>query len=152
MENELKAKQWVLVRDAKDLPWEIDIFKGCGGHYALGDCEYCCLGGQWKYCIPYEDNEELLDTTYMPKEKYKSKEILDDIERKYLSNFCKPFINNILYICKYNNIDSTQYIYIEYFNCLGDINSLTLPIFKKDTMYKNMELDIRYTPKELGLK
>ena len=70
MEKNLKPKDWVLVRDSKDLPWQIDIFKGCGGYYALGDCEYCCLGGQWKYCIPYESNEYLLDTTDSPKEHY----------------------------------------------------------------------------------
>lgn len=55
---ELKPFDKVLVRDGNTRKWEADLF-GFKSDTGL----YHCVGGSWKYCIPYEGNEHLLGTT-----------------------------------------------------------------------------------------
>ncbi len=78
---------------------------------------------------------------------YKKQEILDEVEKKYLSNFLKPFKNRVETIVK-EEIDEEQYLDI-YIKDEGYIN---LPNFKANTMYKGMKLGKEYTLKELGLE
>lgn len=75
------------------------------------------------------------------------KQILDKEEKAYLENFLRPFKSNIIYIEKYISLSKNYYIKI-YFN---DFDNIQLPDFKKDTMYKGMELNKEYTLDELGL-
>ncbi len=77
------------------------------------------------------------------------KEILDEKEKEYLSAVIRPFRDRVEYIKKVGGnrefIEITindKYFYFEHIN---------LPYFKKGTMYKGMELDKKYTLKELGL-
>ena len=50
----------VLVRDRKTYHWEVDLF----GFKTEGpNIVYHCVGGFWKFCIPYIGNESLLGTT-----------------------------------------------------------------------------------------
>lgn len=82
---------------------------------------------------------------------YKAKkEILDEEEKKYLSAVIKPFKNRVEYIIKklsfYNR--TAEYIEIELIND----DCIMLPYFDKRTMYKGMEIDKKYTLKELGLE
>lgn len=72
------------------------------------------------------------------------KEILDEKEKEYLSAVIKPFRDRVKYIKKVEDIG--EYITIG----LKDEN-LLFPYFDKGTMYKGMELDKKYTLKELGL-
>ena len=80
----------------------------------------------------------------------KSKSILDDAEKKYLSAVIKPFRNKVYAIAKYDDGDDNYYIqimvkqniYFEY---------IDFPYFKKGTMYKGMELKKEYTVEQLGL-
>ena len=74
------------------------------------------------------------------------KEILDEAEKRYLKAVIKPFKNRVINIRKRESYDNSYYIFI----CLYDCN-ITLPMFKKGTMYNGMEEDKRYTLKELGL-
>ncbi len=55
---EFKPFQKVLARDHNTQMWEAEFFgfKSDKGFYH-------CVGGSWKYCIPYEGNEHLLGTT-----------------------------------------------------------------------------------------
>lgn len=77
---------------------------------------------------------------------YKREEpILDDKEKKYLSSVIRPFRDRVQYIVKRGS-SAKEYIVIEIKN-----ENIYLPYFKKDTMYKNMELDKEYTLEELGL-
>lgn len=76
------------------------------------------------------------------------KEILDEEEKEYLSAVIRPFKDRVDYIAKqgcekeYIKIELKNENYWEWFS---------LPYFEKDTMYKGMELDKKYTLKELGL-
>lgn len=72
-------------------------------------------------------------------------EILDEEEKRYLEGVIRPFRDKVKYIEKIGN-SLEEYIWIE---IKGD--DIKLPFFKANTMYKSMELEKRYTLKELGL-
>ena len=79
---------------------------------------------------------------------WERKEILNYKEKEYLSSFIKPFRDRVKYISKYFNANANDYfISIEYKNDL-DMN---FPYFLNKKMYKGMELNKKYTLKELGL-
>ena len=74
--------------------------------------------------------------------------ILDEVERKYLSDVIRPFRNKIDTISKFQTRDdSSQYIYIG----MKDRRWSNLPCFPKGTMYKGMKAGKHYSLKELGL-
>lgn len=78
------------------------------------------------------------------------KPILDKVEKRYLENLLSPFKDKVVYVNKTESLDKQE----EYLNiCLDeeDDDCIDLPYFKKNTMYKGMELDKEYTLKELGL-
>ena len=74
------------------------------------------------------------------------KEILDEAEKRYLKAVIRPFKNRIRYIFKEKCYDGDCYICID----LDDEN-ISLPYFKKNSMYNGMEACKKYTLKELGL-
>ena len=75
-------------------------------------------------------------------------EILDDVEREYLSAVSKPFRKKISYIIKSKDLsEGKKYIKIEL--CNGD--TMYFPYLANDAMYKGMKLDRNYTLEELGL-
>ena len=81
---------------------------------------------------------------------YKRKEpILDDKEKEHLGNVIRPFRHSVRYIVKigYSRINNMAYIFIK----LNNNDYISLPYFKKDTMYKNMKLNREYTLEELEL-
>lgn len=57
---EFKQFQKVLTRDDNTQKWEAELF---GFKNDDDNGFYHCVGGIWKYCIPYEGNEHLLGTT-----------------------------------------------------------------------------------------
>lgn len=73
-------------------------------------------------------------------------ELLDYVEKKYLSEVIRPFRKEVTTIKKIEAPAGGEYISI----LLKD-DGMCLPCFKKDTMYKGMEPEKRYTPEELGL-
>ena len=78
---------------------------------------------------------------------YKREEpILDHKEKEYLGNLIRPFRDKVKFIVKSTN-HANDYITI----LVKYDDPIHLPSFKKDTMYKNMKVDERYTLEELGL-
>lgn len=75
------------------------------------------------------------------------KSILDDVEKRYLENVLRPFKDKVEYLIKRSFRHKGDYIII----VIYEDADLIFPYFKKDTMYKSMEVDKRYTLKELGL-
>lgn len=73
-------------------------------------------------------------------------EILDKVEKKYLSEVIRPFREEVIAIKKLEVPSGREYILI----ILKD-DGMHFPCFKKDTMYRGMELEKRYTPEELGI-
>lgn len=76
--------------------------------------------------------------------------ILAEKEKAYLSAVIKPFRKRIEYIERMDNsfVNGNQYQFL----CISLTNDYCcLPLFKKDTIYKGMEVNKRYTLEELGL-
>lgn len=96
-----------------------------------GSDEFCkkCLGESLEWL-----NQEYKD------------QILDDLEREYLSAVINPFRKKISYIRKSKDFRKK---YIKIVLCDGD--TMYFPYLANDEMYKGMELDRNYTLEELGL-
>ena len=82
MENKIEFKPFdkVLVRDKGGI-WKIDLFE----RYLPDDdysFNYKCLRAAWEECIPYKDNEHLLDTSETPEITDLGNNILFGIELK----------------------------------------------------------------------
>ena len=74
---------------------------------------------------------------------------LDDAERKYLKALIKPFRDKVKYIMRVKDINLEENYILISFNRASDC--ITLPNFKRGTMYKGMEEGKKYTLSELGL-
>lgn len=67
IKQEFKPFDKVLVRDDINEKWILSIF-GCYEDEVDKDFPYVCLNGRYCYCIPYEGNEYLLNTSKSPKD------------------------------------------------------------------------------------
>ncbi len=86
------------------------------------------------------------------KRKEKPVEILDEVEKKYLSDVIRPkeIKTQVEHIRKRENqLQGWQDIVIQFKKNKG---TLYFPEFNSNTMYKNMEVNKEYTLKELGLE
>lgn len=75
----------------------------------------------------------------------REEEILDETEKRYLSNVIKPFRDKVKAIKKISYSREFIKIYIK------EDESIILPYFEKGIMYKGMTKNKEYTLKELGL-
>ena len=74
-------------------------------------------------------------------------EILDKVEKKYLSEVIRPFRKEVTGIVKQKDMIYCQ----DFITILVGEDYSSLPRFERDTMYKGMEYDKTYKPEELGL-
>ena len=77
----------------------------------------------------------------------RKEEILDEIEKRYLTRVIKPFRHKIKSIMKRSEYGSLCYIKI----CIKNGDNAYFPCFKENSMYKGMEPNREYSLKELGL-
>lgn len=79
--------------------------------------------------------------------------ILTDSERDYLKAVIKPFKDRVSYIMKDGN-NEEEYLMIVVNSITDYLNTenISLPYFTKGSKYVNMELNRKYTLKELGLE
>lgn len=73
-------------------------------------------------------------------------QILDKVEKRYLSNIIRPFRDKVIGIVK-RECNAEEYIEIALKNEAG----INLPFFAKGSMYKGMKVERPYTLKELGI-
>ena len=79
-------------------------------------------------------------------------QVLDDVEREYLSATIKPFRKIIVTVSKHRLNNDFEYITIRVKSLKEDEEeNMCFPAFKIGTMYKGMELGRKYTLEELGL-
>ena len=126
----------VLVKDEEDYFENVSKSRDIANLYNLKD-NYSSLGK----IIKIEEPEY--------KTVYESKvEILDEVEKRYLRGVIRPFRDKVLQIAKkYDSFTELEFIKIT----IKDDASLEFPPFSKNTMYKNMEENKKYTLEELGL-
>lgn len=79
----------------------------------------------------------------------RKEEILDETEKKYLTDVIRPFKNKIDTIEKTIKIGDSSLCYL--IMLLKNNDMANLPNFKKNSMYKGMEVNKKYSLKELGL-
>ena len=108
-----------------------EIYKIKNGEYAHDCCDSC------DEC--YDDCIRWLAEEF-------KEPVLDEVERKYLSDVIKPFGHRVSYIVKRLN-GSGYYIAI----ILNNFDVMNLPYFTRNTMYKGMTVGRQYKLKELGL-
>ena len=125
----------------------------------------CCSGAVCYKCPFYNVSccEDSVDSWVINKDMYSEKfldqiievevpDILTKEEKEYLSAVIKPFRDKVKNIIKFScAMNSHCYIDIVYDDTWGKDMTIVMPPFKKNTMYKNMELGKKYTLKELGL-
>ena len=74
-------------------------------------------------------------------------EILDEVEKRYLKAVIRPFRDRVSSIMKETNPCKPE----QFINISVNEESISLPYFKAETMYKGMKPFKRYTLEELGL-
>lgn len=80
------------------------------------------------------------------------KNMLTEKEKKYLSDVIKPFRDKTITIIKrriYAN--GKDYIAIHIYNDSHNVDTISLPLFENNTMYKNMTPNQEYSLERLGL-
>ena len=99
--------------------------------------------------FPWYESKEMFSDKFLDQEiNIAVPDILDNVEKRYLSAVIRPFrkrVDSIIKISDPLGYDK-EYIFIKL-----DEDSFSLPYFEAGTMYQGMELDRPYTLKELGL-
>lgn len=133
-----KCNLWAVYLE-RDAFWKIE--KVCPSDYVKvmykGGLEATFKGDEYaNACIQH--NQKLI-----------YKEVLDDAERKYLKAVIRPFRDKVNYISRVKDASLEEnYILI---SCNRAYDCITLPNFKRDTMYKGMKEGIKYSIEALGL-
>ena len=99
--------------------------------------------------FPWYENKEMFSDKFLNQEiNITVPDILDDVEKRYLSAVIRPFRKRVDSIIKISDPlgSAKEYIFIKL-----DEDSFSLPYFKTGTMYQGMELEKVYTLEELGL-
>lgn len=103
------------------------------------------------------NHKELFSNEFLNQElEINTLDILDRKEKEYLQNVIKPFRDRVKSIAKQNDTDSYEYISIGVSYPINkrngcDTDYIWLPSFERGVMYKNMEVEKKYTLEELGL-
>lgn len=79
--------------------------------------------------------------------------ILDDKERKYLSDVIRPFRDRIVFVTKVYHCGGNEQIIIGIKSAVnsGAVTGIEFPYFKEGSMYKGMKCGTDYTIAELML-
>lgn len=95
--------------------------------------------------------KDFVDFLSLPVEEEK----LDNIEKRYIKDFIRPFRDDIRYIQKISSplytLQPKEQIKIVYYKN-GKKGEILLPPFPEKSMYKGMKLYKEYTLEELGIK
>lgn len=78
--------------------------------------------------------------------------ILTDEEKQYLETVIRPFKDRAIGVTKYKLSDNYAWLYIDVAGVTeATFDGFSLPAFRKDDAYLDMEYDKKYTLKELSL-
>ena len=138
------------IRDITKAEFEIWQNTNCKiyGFYCIGCTFKMVQCRDTRNEIPWYENKEMFSDKFLDQEiDIATPEILDDVEKRYLSAVIRPFRKRVDYIMKSSNsCCDKEYIFIRL-----DDDFLSLPFFEAGTMYQGMELERAYTLEELGL-
>lgn len=106
------------------------------------------------------NNKDIYSDKFLNQEiEIEIKDVLDEIEKKYLESIIRPFKDRVEYIKKQkgvnrNSINPCYHVVIMLKNAVNNYatETIVLPYFKSESkMYEGMNLNKEYTLKELGL-
>lgn len=101
------------------------------------------VDGEEEYDIVKVERPVKYETVFERKE-----EVLDETEKKYLTEVIRPFRKRIQFIQKKKEItEINPYLRVVF----EDNDKLVFPYITDNSMYKGMEVNKKYTLKELGL-
>ena len=81
-----------------------------------------------------------------------TKPVLDDIEKRYLEGFIRPFKNRVKDITKHAYLDNCAFLRLRIKSShKRESELIDLPLFVQDKMYQHMTIGRPYTLKDLGL-
>lgn len=144
-------KKKIKLRDMTKEQWD-DYINKCLSR-SCSDCIFepvNCRGSENKRS--WFNNQDLYSNKFLDQEiEIEVPDILDEVEKEYLSNVIKPFKNKIIYIKKLD-LSNKYSIVIDIYSkfTFSEIEHINLPCFQNN-MYKGMELNKSYTLEELGL-
>ena len=141
------------LRDLTEEEYEKYINTHCYGEYCFKcvfDKVMCSHSSNRNWFV----NKDLYSDKFLNQEiEIEVPDILDEKEKEYLSAVIKPFRNIVKNISKSNVANGLyEYISIETVHPLVGTEFISFPLFKTQTMYKNMKLRKKYTLKELDLE
>lgn len=115
-------------------------------------CDNCIFKNVvcWNTKTNWTRHKDLYSDKFLNQEiEIPEKPTLTEEEKNYLLDIIRPFYSRVEWIKKICTVEGdTQKILI----CVDDETSIIiLPKFEKDTMYKGLNTNIEYTPKELDL-
>lgn len=122
--------------------------------YLKGDNHIYKISTNGLFCLA--DNKKMIITNLTlaliltGKREIIKKPILDEVEKEYLSNVIKPFRDRVEFIVK-RSFPKYEYIEISYREINTFVGAVCLPIFKENTIYKNMKINEEYTLEDLEL-
>lgn len=126
-------------------------------------CEKCVFSNAW--CDEFSskcwiNNKDIYSDKFLDQEiEIEIKDVLDEVEKKYLKSIIIPFKDRVEYIKKQkgvnrNSINPCYHIVIMLKSAVNNyaMETIVLPYFKSESkMYEGMNLNKEYTLKELGL-
>lgn len=147
------------LRDITTSEFEDWAKKRCGANSSF--CANCYF--KFVHCLAnsvtvWTKHKNLYSDNFLDQEiEIEAKDVLDEVEKKYLKSIIRPF-KRVEYIVKKKSEDCNgntfYYIVIATISVASDseIDPIYFPYFKPESkMYEGMELDKEYTLKELGL-
>lgn len=144
-------KRKIKVRDLTKEQWDNFLHK-C--HMTCSKCPF-----NQARCLKSENERSWFTNKNMFSDKFLNQEveidapdILDEVEKKYLSNIIKPFRDRVIYIKKVKSYYNDAYFISIHTKSkyIPEGESLCFPFFKNE-MYVGMKENEEYTLEELGL-
>lgn len=147
-------KRKIKLRDMTKEQWDENKGIECDKHKCCNDCKFryinCDISTNEVSWVNHKEmyNDKFLDTEIEIEEP----NILNEKEKEYLSAVINPFRDRVISIEKAGYSDFMFLsINIHSISVLRNKEIINLPMFQKDTMYKNMIDNFKYTLEELDL-
>lgn len=142
------------LRDLTEDEYRKYVETHCDGNSCSDECIFGIVTCSYHNNHSWIKNKDLFSDKFLNQEiEIEVPDILDKKEKEYLSTVIKPFKNKVKSISKSNVANGLyEYISIETVHPLARTEFISFPLFKTQTMYKNMKLRKKYTLEELELQ
>ena len=142
------------LRDLTEDEYKKYLETPCGGNSCSDECIFGIVTCSYHNKHNWIKNKDLFSDKFLNQEiEIEVPDILNKKEKEYLSAVIKPFKNKVKSISKSNVTNGLyEYISIETIHPLAGTEFISFPLFKTQTMYKNMKLRKKYTLEELDLE